>query len=190
VFVVTRWIYSTPGHGQPGPTGPARPGPKFPGLGQPEHAGGPGLGRKFRPDDYDGPGLGLINAWNKEEARPEARGPTGFWCDGSGLSLKVRPDGRSGPGLGLGFLRRALLGPARSPARPEECPGILRGNTRRQPTKLATLCVIIGDARTFLQHSYMVEAKNTRCLVIDPNFIEDILGTFLPHNLSTNLFII
>jgi hypothetical protein len=44
------------------PARPARLGPKFPGLGQPEHACGLGLGQNFRPGDYDGRGLGLRNA--------------------------------------------------------------------------------------------------------------------------------
>jgi hypothetical protein len=88
----------------------ARPGPKFPGLGPPEHACGPGLARRFRPDGCDGPSLGLRNVPNKEEARPEAQSPMGICCDG--------------PGLVLGFLHRAFLGPAR----PELCPGILSGH--------------------------------------------------------------
>jgi hypothetical protein len=50
----------------------ARPGPKFPGLGQPDHACGPGLGLIFWPDAWAGPGLGRDFMPFTEVARPEA----------------------------------------------------------------------------------------------------------------------
>jgi hypothetical protein len=46
------------GHGKPGPTSPARPGPKMARPVGPKHAVGPGLGRIFWPDKSNGPGLG------------------------------------------------------------------------------------------------------------------------------------
>jgi hypothetical protein len=97
-----------PGHGKPSPAGPAQPGPKFLGLGQPEHACGLGLGQRFRPDCCVGPGLGLRNVPNKEEAWPEARNLMGICCDGPGLGRNSRPDGRDGPGLGLVFFCTGL----------------------------------------------------------------------------------
>jgi hypothetical protein len=100
----------------------SRPGLKFLGLDQPEHACGLGLDRRFRLDGCAGSVQGLRNVPNKEEARHEARNPMGICCHGPGLGQNSRPDGRAEPGLGLGFLRQALLGPARSPARPEARP--------------------------------------------------------------------
>jgi hypothetical protein len=50
-----------PGHGKPGPTGPARPSPKMARPVGPKHVVGPGLGRKIWPDNLAGPGLGKKN---------------------------------------------------------------------------------------------------------------------------------
>jgi hypothetical protein len=113
----------------------ARPGPKFPGQARPDHACGPGLGQIFWPDSQHGPGLGHHFARFKEAAQPEARGPMGFPYDGPGLGQDFRPDGRAGPGLGPDFPLRALISPARGPARPEKCSGI--------PTRLACIGVFI-----------------------------------------------
>jgi hypothetical protein len=91
------------------PARSARPGLKFLGLDQLEHACGPGLYRKFRLDGCAGPSLGLRNV--SEEARPEARSPMSIYCGGPDLGQNCRPDGRAGPGLGLVFFASGFVRP-------------------------------------------------------------------------------
>jgi hypothetical protein len=85
--------------------------PKIPGQARPNHASGPGLGLIFWPDGQDGPDLDLDFVQFSEVARPEARGPTGFLCDGPGLGLFF------GPTVGLGWAEIFCIGPC--PARSE-----------------------------------------------------------------------
>ena len=107
----------------PGYTWPweARPGPKKPDPARPDAAPGPGSGLDFEPEGQAGPVpapsfLRFFEGW----AGP-ARSPTGFYVFGPGSGS----DGGARQGPGLGFLRRAWLGSARSPARPEVWPGIM-----------------------------------------------------------------
>jgi hypothetical protein len=101
----------------------ARPGPKFPGQAQPDHACRPGLGQIF------GPMVSMGRAWaiilrdlrKRPGLRPKARRAflmmDRAWAKVSGPTV-----GRAGPGLGRDFPGQALVGPAR----PEKCSGILR----------------------------------------------------------------
>ena len=144
-----------PGHGKPDPDGPARPDLKKPDPARPDLAHGPGLGLIFRPDGQAGPGSGLPYLPFNEEARPVARGPSGFLTDGPGLGLKSRPDGWAGPGSGPGFLQRVLF----SPARPDIWPGIVslcefeQGPTHQSSRRLFTEGVLdTCTAQTFCAH--------------------------------------
>ena len=64
-----------------------------------------GLGLRFEPKGFVGPGLGFTYGRFREEARPTARGPPLFSANGPGLGLNSRPDSGPGPRFSavLGF---------------------------------------------------------------------------------------
>jgi hypothetical protein len=90
----------------------ALPSQKFPGLGLPKHACGPGIGQRFRPDSYAGL-MGLRNMSNKEAVRPKARWI--FVVMGWAWAEILYP--MVGPGLGLSFFASGFVRSS-----PKPCP--------------------------------------------------------------------
>jgi hypothetical protein len=120
---------SIPGHGKPGPTSPARPGPKISGLGHVFWPDGRAWAAEMRPDCLLGPGLGsrFGGFWEGPARKPD--GPTKNSSLGLGLGRFFRPDSRAGPGLGSHFRFWALSWPGPTRPGPRGCPGI--GGTKR-----------------------------------------------------------
>jgi hypothetical protein len=75
----------SPGHGKPGPTSPARPGPKISGLGRVFWPDGRAWAAEMRPDSLLGPGLGsrFAGFWEGPARKPD--GPTEKSSFGPGL---------------------------------------------------------------------------------------------------------
>jgi hypothetical protein len=106
-----------PGHGKPGPTSPARPGPKISGLGRIFLPDGRVWAAEMRPDCLLRPGLGsrFRGFWEGPARKPD--GPTENSSLGPGLGRLFRPDSRAGPGLGSHFFwALSWPGPAREDA--------------------------------------------------------------------------
>jgi hypothetical protein len=118
-------VIDSPGHGKPGPTSPARPGPKISGLGRVFWPDGRAWAAEMRPDSLLGPGLGsrFADFWEGPARKPD--GPTEKSSFGPGLGRFFRPDSRAGPGLGSHFQFRALSRPSPTRPGPRGCPGIV-----------------------------------------------------------------